>query len=72
MKLTDYEYSILDEGRRDEINECLKLRELVEEEIKYFEKQRKQAFYPSKKRGMLYKKIKWRQSLLDQSKGIKV
>jgi len=29
MSLSDYEYSILDEVRRDEINQALKLQELV-------------------------------------------
>ena len=32
-KLSDYEYSILDEIRRDEINQALRLKDLVERKI---------------------------------------
>jgi hypothetical protein len=32
-KLSDYEYSILDEIRRDEINQALRLKDLVEKRI---------------------------------------
>ena len=49
------------------IESALRLQNLVNDRIKQYDEERKQAWYPSKKRGMLYKKKKYLQTLVDQS-----
>jgi len=49
------------------IKSALKLQELVKERITEMDAKRKEAYYPSKKRGVLYKRIKVLQSLVTES-----
>lgn len=52
----------------EEILSALKLQELIKEKIEEYESDRKQSWFPSKKRGMLYKKANRLRNLLEKSK----
>ena len=51
----------------DEILKLTKVRNSIKAEVYKLESKRKESFYPSKKRGILYKRVKYLRSFLNES-----
>ena len=51
----------------DEILKLTKVRNRIKAEVYKLESKRKESFYPSKKRGILYKRVKYLRSFLNEN-----
>jgi len=63
------EKRLQDNTMRDkELESALKLQEIVQERIQDYHKRRKESWYPSKKRGKLYKYARYLEKMIEESK----
>ena len=51
----------------DEIVKLKRIQHKIKSEVYKLESKRKESFYPSKKRGILYKRVKYLRSFLNES-----